>query len=284
MRRLLTCIILVSGVGVVFHSCLQRKPKDDKTIVVSPPLQIDKKDTALLPKTEYMTLAILYHQQSGEVRAMCYQAFQLAKLMLTDDLENKKIYRKRAVVLDIDETVLDNSPYEAQCVLDGALYPVKWVEWCQTAFAQPIPGALDFLDYTAGLGVDIFYVTNRKAGLLEPTIENLKKAGFPEVDKNHILMRTGESSKENRRSQVLRNYHISLLIGDNLSDFSSLFDNQTNERRNFLTDSLAKEFGRRFIILPNAMYGDWEGAIYGYDYSISEQEKRIARKESLKGF
>ena len=232
----------------------------------------------------HLTMAVLFHQQSAEYRALCYQAFNMAKLMLDKDLENKNVDKKRAVVVDIDETLLDNSPYEAKCILDDVSYPDYWKEWCNLENAEALAGAIDFIDYVVENGVEVFYVTNRKIEFKQATMNNLKKYGFPINDDKHIMMRTTTSSKEFRRRTILENHHISLLIGDNLNDFMETFEKGSNSDRKKSVDKYKYEFGRRLIILPNAMYGEWEGAMFDYDYKISDDKKATKRFENLKSF
>lgn len=202
--------------------------------------------------------------------------------MLDKDLADKSIDKHRAVVLDIDETVLNNSPYQAEMVLSNFNYPVKWDVWCNKVAAEAVPGSLDFLNYAKMNGVSIFYVTNRKDQFRQVTIENLKNLGFPFADEEHVLTRTSDNSKEGRRTQILQKHHISLLFGDNLADFSAMFDHITNNERIIATDQLKGEFGKRFIVLPNSMYGDWESNLY--EKSQSDSIKRQIRIKSLKGF
>jgi 5'-nucleotidase (lipoprotein e(P4) family) len=108
--------------------------------------------------------------------------------------------------------------------------------------------------------------------------------GFTLPDTGHLLLRGDEKTKEPRRKAISQSYHISLLIGDNLTDFSDIFEMKDPYRRIAITDSLQKEFGRRFIILPNAMYGDWENAIYKYRFNLPESEKTLSRYNYLEGF
>jgi 5'-nucleotidase (lipoprotein e(P4) family) len=231
-----------------------------------------------------MTLAVLYQQKSGEWRALSYQAFTLARLVLEKDLADKNINQHRCVVVDIDETVLDNSPYQAECILTQTAYNTQtWNDWCNRRKALPLPGAAEFFHYVKANGVDVYYVTNRKEEVREATLDNLKKAEFPFADDAHLLMPSGESSKEARRLQIMQRNHISLLMGDNLNDFAQVFENKTPAERMQLVDKMYKEFGRKFIVLPNAMYGDWEGAIYNYDWSSNDTVKATQRMQALEG-
>ncbi|MBL7904253.1 MAG: 5'-nucleotidase, lipoprotein e(P4) family [Bacteroidales bacterium] len=235
-------------------------------------------------RNEYMVLATLYQQTAGEYRALCYQAYNIGRLMLDKDLADKTIDKHRVIVLDVDETVLDNSPFQAKCILEGTSYPVNWDEWCNLAMAGAVPGALDFLAYAKANGLSIYYVTNRKNHLKEVTIANLKQLGFPDADTDHVIMRTDENSKEPRRLGISERNHISLLFGDNLNDFSDIFEKNDNSLRNKAVDSVKKAFGQRFIVLPNAMYGDWESAIYQDRSKESDSVKFQLRRGALRSF
>ena len=233
---------------------------------------------------EHLVMATLWYQRSAEARALYYQAFNLARLRLNEDLANGNIQKPRAVIVDVDETVLNNSPYEARLILQGGSFPQYWKEWVEAARAQALPGAVEFLTYADSLGVAVFYVTNRRESTLEATMKNLKRMGFPQVQRDHMYLRTTTSSKEPRRQAIAQKYHIALLMGDNLNDFSAVFEKQPTERRNVLVDSLRAEFGKRFIVLPNPMYGEWEGAIYNYNWGLDSREKNRLRKKALMAF
>ena len=228
--------------------------------------------------------AVLYHQISAEYRALCYQAFNLGRVMLDNDLADTNIAKPRAIIVDIDETLLDNNPYEARCIIDQITYPELWKEWVELAKAKPIPGAVDFLNYVNDRGVAIMYVTNRKEKFRDATLKNLENAGFPQVEESHLFMRTDKISKEERRLKILQNYHISLLAGDNIRDFTNIFDGKSISERLLLADSLKLEFGRRFLVLPNPIYGSWESALFENYENPSEREKSKIRLEHLESF
>lgn len=232
---------------------------------------------------DYTQLATLYFQQAAECRALYYQGYQLAQLRLDEALKQPP-KDKIAVVVDIDETLLDNSPYQAWCILNGKSYPEGWTEWTLRAEAKALPGAVEFLNYAVSQGVEVFYITNRKSNEREATIKNLQKEGFPLADSLHILTRIDDSNKENRRQAVAKSHNIVLWIGDNLNDFADFWEKQSPQTRQALTDSLRTEFGRRFIVLPNPMYGDWENALYSYNFKLSARQKDSIRKTYLKAF
>lgn len=233
---------------------------------------------------EHLLLATLFQQKAAEKRALSYQAFNMAKMMLDIEMENSDLTKKLAVVVDIDETVLDNSPFEARCIIENSDYPKYWNEWCELAKAKPLAGSVEFLNYAKSKDVEVFYITNRRIKLFDVTLKNLKEKGFPFADKEHLLIRTDKSDKEPRRNIVRENYEIIILIGDNLGDFMSIFDNISIEKRFALTDSLKNEFGGKFIVLPNPMYGIWVNELFDNNFNFSKEEKIELFKEKLIDF
>jgi len=233
---------------------------------------------------EYTILAVLYQQTAAEVRALQYQTFNMAKPVLDEKLKSYKGKKKPAVVVDIDETVLDNCQYQAQCILGNFLYPIRWDEWCLLGSAPAIPGAAEFLNYAHSKNVAVFYVSNRKAHLKEATVKNLLNEGFPNVKDPFMMLRSAESSKINRRVQIEKDYEILMLFGDNMNDFSGDWEHKNIEDRFNTTDQKKNMFGNTYFVLPNSTYGDWEGAIYHYDFSHENAVKYRLRKEALKGF
>lgn len=238
---------------------------------------------------EYQEGAILWTQASGEARALSFQAFALARMVLDRDLRlNRRNRTRRAVVVDVDETVLDNSPFEATLLKNSQNYdPRLWAEWVDRAAAAPLPGAVEFLRYAASKGVRVFYVTNRRMAEKTATVDNLKKFGFPDVTDETLMVRTdpSSSSKEPRRRAISARHRIVLLVGDNLNDFAEVFDtSRTVADRLAAVERNKDQFGTRFIILPNVMYGDWESAVYGYDSKLTEEEKSAKRKGQLKTY
>lgn len=224
-------------------------------------------------------LALNWYQTSAEVRALYYQAFNMARLALD---KNTQGVDKPAVVVDIDETILDNSPYQARLIGKNEGYNTKsWNAWCTEADAKAVPGALSFLKYADKKGVTIFYLSNRSEDVREATIKNLKKLGFPQVRDEQVLLKTETSNKDARRARVKENYKIVLLAGDNLNDFNNLTADKSIEERIAATDRMKDKFGTQFIVLPNPTYGEWEGAIYNYKWGKSPAEKNEARRESL---
>ncbi|MDO9511845.1 MAG: 5'-nucleotidase, lipoprotein e(P4) family [Bacteroidales bacterium] len=235
-------------------------------------------------KNQELLMATLYFQRAAENRALYYQAFNIARERIITATTSWNGTKKLAVVVDIDETVLDNSPWEAKSILEGFSYPDKWQEWTNMGVADPTAGAVDFLNFATSKGVEVFYITNRKTDEKEGTLKNLIEKGFPCADEAHLLLRVAESNKEARRQTVSQHYEIILLMGDNLNDLSDVFEKANPENRDQLTDSLKSEFGRRFIVLPNPMYGDWESALLKYQYNFTAAQKDSIRKAALRPF
>jgi 5'-nucleotidase (lipoprotein e(P4) family) len=274
MKNSLKIMIALSFAVVIMLTYSFTKSNTEKQLV--------NKDISL---NEYMVMGVLYEQKAAEFNALCYQAYNIAKLMLDNKLKDKTIKKKKCVIVDIDETVLDNSPFEAKCILEGTSYPKYWKEWVDLGNAKPMPGAVKFLSYALSKGVETFYVTNRTLDGRDITLKNLKAFGFPNVDSLHLITKNDKvSSKEIRRKKIAEKYEIMLLIGDNLADFAAVYDNQTVDKRFAATDSLKNEFGKNFIVIPNPMYGDWENAIYNYNFKLSAQEKDSIRKKNLVSF
>src|SRR6266513_3311579 len=233
----------------------------------------------------YIEAATLYQQASGEARALEYQTYMLARMLLDRDLRNHRIRARRAIIVDVDETILDNSRYQGMLIKKGVNYPEGWTDWCNRAEATPIPGEVEFLRYAHSRGVRVFYVTNRKIAEKDGTARNLKNLGFPEVNEETLKVRTDDKSdsKQPRRDWVGSHYHVVLLMGDNLNDFSEVFEkSKTVASRIAAADNNKYQFGTHFIVLPNSMYGDWENSIYDYNFKLTSEEKQAKRRALLK--
>lgn len=255
--------LLLLGIALGFTAC---QPKQEA------PKQTDN---------EKLLFATLYVQQAAEYKALCTQAYNIGKWRLDQILADKDFTKKPAIVVDIDETVLDNSPFEAKSIEENTSYPKYWNEWCSLARAESIAGAQEFLNYAAEKGVETFYISNRKVNLYDATLANLLDNGFPFADSTHLMLRTTTSNKEPRREVVKENYDIVLMFGDNLGDFSHLFDDKATADRHKLVKEMQAEFGKKFIVLPNPTYGAWDAAMF---YGIETNNKDSVYHARLKSF
>jgi len=230
------------------------------------------------------TFATAYQQRAAEYKALCYQAFNIAHERV-DEFNRERSSKPKAIMTDIDETVLNNSPYQAHQLLMGKDYdPVSWKEWTAKGEADTLPGAVHFLQYAAASGIEIFYVTNRAEDEREGTLSNLKKFNFPNADNEHLLLMKNTSSKEPRKNSIAETHTIVMLMGDNMNDFSFLFEKKSSDERDKVADSFASEFGNRFIVMPNPVYGDWESSLYHYNYGLSAAQKDSVIKASLNSY
>ncbi|MEW4236971.1 5'-nucleotidase, lipoprotein e(P4) family [Bacillus thuringiensis] len=233
--------------------------------------------------TDQQLMANLWYQTAGEAKALYYQGYNIGRLKLDKALA-KGTSKKPAIILDLDETVLDNSPYQAMSVKTGKGYPYKWDDWINKAEAAALPGAMGFLQYADSRGVDIYYISNRKTNQLDATIKNLERVGAPQVTQEHILLQDSkENSKEKRRAFISQSNDIILFFGDNLSDFTG-FNEKSVKDRNQKVEESKEQFGEKFIVFPNPMYGDWEGALYNYDFEKNHAEKEKIRRNNLISF
>lgn len=241
----------------------------------------DKGTKSHPPTQEYLTGATLWVQHSGEYRALCLQAYALASMRLIERIQSG--VKNPAVILDLDETVLNNIPYTGWQIENDLPYSSEsWARWTDLAGAEEIPGSGDFLRLADRLGVTIFYISNRDTSALEPTIENMKTFHMPQLSEDHFMLTTGSSGKEGRRAVVdSLGFEVVLLIGDNLGDFHEQWDKKSNPERNAAVAAEKARFGKEYIVLPNPVYGTWEGALYQFDRSISDEQRSTIRKEAL---
>jgi 5'-nucleotidase (lipoprotein e(P4) family) len=260
MKRFFQAPVLVCFLTLFLNSCSSIAPRENSN--------------------EYMTLANMWVQNSAEYRALCLQAYNLATQQLTRQIAVKS-NKRPAIVLDIDETVLDNSPYQAMLTLTHRPFESEsWDEWINLRRARAVPGVVEFLKEAHRQGFELFFISNRTIGHLEPTFQNMIDLGIP-VKRENMFLRTNRMGKDDRRAVVEKDYRVALLIGDVMTDFSDLFEDKTTNERHILTDRFAREFGQRYIVLPNPMYGEWERAIYGHDFDLSESEKKRRRERAL---
>lgn len=243
--------------------------------------------------------ATLWMQTAAEYSASARQAYRAAARALPElradpshtalaggppgaDSES----RPPAVILDVDETVLDNSPFQAHLVHENRAFgPEIWASWVREARARPVPGALGFVRTAREMGVDVFYVTNRDHELEGATRRNLREAGFPLDAPGDAVLTEGEregwgSDKRDRRAEVARTHRVLMLVGDDLHDFVAGTDTTPTARR-ALARRHGEKWGRSWIMLPNPAYGSWERAASGPGGSSSPADQQARKREAL---
>ena len=238
-----------------------------------------------------MLNATLWQQTSAEYIGVSRQAYRFARTNLdqaladtswTAALEQTGDYAglPPAVMLDIDETVLDNGPYEARIIKKlGSYSPSSFAAWCQHENAPLVPGARAFLDYAVAQNVAVFYYSARREKLRECTSRNMRELGLPLQEDSRLLLHN-DTSKSTYREMVARHYRILLLVGDNLEDFVEGSKSDPASRRE-LALSHADRWGRQWIVLPNAIYGHWEASMYNFDYRLPRDEQLQLKMQHL---
>lgn len=237
--------------------------------------------------------AVLWMQRAAEYRSLCLQAYSAARQSLdaalkdtgwTAALEQTGDFGALppAVVLDIDETVLDNSPYEAGLIgRRGGYDPESWNRWCLSEQATAVPGALEFCSNVRKRGVAVIYVSNREEQLREATVRNLRRIGFPVEDPGGLLLRQDTGDKTARRQTVAASNRILLLIGDNEADFAAAFYKADEAKRLDLVQHYKDYWGTRWIVIPNPAYGDWLDSLFGYERDLSIRNKTEIKFRNL---
>lgn len=229
---------------------------------------------------DYLIQSALWYQQSAEMEALYYQAYNWAGKIIKERYD-KDLNKPPAVVLDIDETVLDNSPSTGFQIHEDLPYSEdNWTVWCNLEQAEALPGSLAFTRLADSLNVEVFYISNRRQDLMNVTLQNLQKLGFPNADTLHVLLKKQTSSKDLRRELVREKYNIILLIGDNLGDFDGIFEDRTDGHAKRMVSEESKLFGTEYIILPNPIYGSWDKPFRKGEGSPAEIRKQAIRSFS----
>ena len=246
--------------------------------------------------------AVLWMQDSAEYGAVCETIYRAATAQLDAALADKTrdalVPEERgnaaeglppAVVMDVDETVLDNSPYQARLIANGKEYDdVSWDAWVAEKKAQPLPGVVAFAQAAAAKGITVLYLSNRDEHLQAATIANLKAAGLPVKDDSAFLglgtfvkdCEQNGSEKNCRRKLAGQKYRVLMQFGDQLGDFAEIVAN-TPKDRDALYEEYADWFGERWFMLPNPTYGSWEPAVFNNAWDQPAEARRQGKLDSL---
>jgi acid phosphatase len=246
--------------------------------------------------------AVAWVQTSVEYRAITTQTFRAAAdhldaalkeknwdALVPDERGNAAAGLKPAVVMDVDETVLDNSPYQARLIRDGKEYDeISWDQWVAEKKAKPLPGVVDFARAAAEKGVTILYISNRAVHLKEATLANLREAGLPVADDSVFLglgtvlegCEQNGSEKNCRRRLAGQQYRVLMQFGDQIGDFVQVEAN-TRDGRQALFDEYDDWFGERWWMLPNPTYGSWEPALFNNAWDQPAAARSQAKRDAL---
>lgn len=249
-------------------------------------------DSDFSNNTLYSTLWI---QTAAEYEALTYQAYNTSERLLpvaledsswSASLEQGEMYTDLppAIILDVDETVLDNSYYEARGILDNTGFdPETWNSWVREMKAEAIKGAAELTSQADGMGISVFYITNRSADVQAATEQNLREEGFP-VSEGAVMSNGGQpnwtSAKTERRQLVADDYRVLMLFGDDLNDFVPARGISIEERKQLVEEHRDK-WGFKWFVFPNPNYGSWERALYTGDEQTDEESQQ-SRLDRLK--
>jgi 5'-nucleotidase (lipoprotein e(P4) family) len=257
--------------------------------------------------------SVLWMQKALEYRYSAEQAYAVATAKLqsarnagTASVEQEKLGKFAklpvAIIMDLDETALDNSAYQGWQLKQGKPFDQdSWLQWASLKQAKAIPGSVAFAKAAARLGFKIFYVTNREcpAGsdpsspcpIKKATMENMASLGFPSAtDPSAFLLKNEKpewtSDKTTRRSFIAKTHRIVMLLGDDLNDFLPQAEAEMlrKDTTSPAANTYAKKFSERWFVLSNPIYGSWERtlAIPPCTGSASEcYQQRIAGKYGL---
>jgi acid phosphatase len=242
--------------------------------------------------------AVLWVQTAVEYRAVAIGAYEHARALLDAALndpsrsaaieqQGQPLPVPTAVVLDVDETVLDNSPYQGQQTFEraGRFDPALWSRWVKLAGAEAVPGALDFLNYARSRGVRVFFVTNRDGATeQEATVENLRRLGF-DISVDEVMCPDEQGwtrDKTARRAHIAKDYRIVLLVGDDFGDFVSV-SGATLERRRALLAQHESFLRDRWVVIPNPTYGSWDNTLSAGLTDRSDEALLRAKWSAMRG-
>lgn len=288
-RKIFVSLLAIAALSTTlcFSGCGQQGAQTDKKTSAAEQTATEQASVTDNFRKESYVNGIIY-QLSAEVKGLQMQAYDLAKIRLDEKLANKDQYTKPlAIVSDIDATLMDDATYMADIVLrEGEWDNGPWDYYYDAVAStgcKALPGAVDFCNYAASKGVEMFYITNRDNDKLDLTVQQLKRAGFPNADEAHVqVMNTeGSSNKTERRANVTKDHEVLLYLGDNIGDFTADFEREMGpiKRAEMATDDKYKDlWGDKWIVLPNATYGDYVGAVWYNDKSADS----AARCEKIK--
>ena len=195
---------------------------------------------------------IRWIRQSTEHRTLCEQLFRQATVAIIRKVKTEKNSDNLAVVVDLDETVLDNSLYQVERWKAGLSFTQdSWSEWVNREEAGLVPGGKGIFEAVRKKGVRVVFLSNRMNHNLEPTRENLRLLGVLDPDDLFLLRLDKNDLKEVRRKEVtdgtgrmkkIGPLNVIGYVGDQMGDFPS---------------GQKKEFGKTNFLLPNPMYGKW---------------------------
>jgi len=253
------------------------------------------------PPASDLLLATLWTQRAVEYKANALTVFALARVRLDEALADKGwtaapaeqtgdfASLPPAVVIDVDETLLDNSKYQVWMMRANQSFSTRsWNQFCAAQVSTAIPGAVEFTKYADSKGVKVFYVTNRGVETEKDTRENMQKLGFPMGGNVDTFLMQGEKpdwtgAKGTRRAVIAKDYRVLLNIGDNFGDFDDRYRTSEADRMKAF-EAGQPYWGRQWLMLANPTYGSFDTAPFGHDFKKSRDEQRKAKWDVLEAW
>lgn len=232
--------------------------------------------------------AVAWKQTSAEYRALCYQAFALARIRLDQLLDDRNSRsRPLAVISDMDDTMMHAASYWGHLVAQNKDFfdDAIWDRWLPKNLVTAAPGAHEFFSYCETRGVEVFYVTSRDQGdrTFEYALQQLKFLEMPFADEEHLHVFRESSDKTPARNEISSKFDIALMLGDNLNDFKRDYYVKDVDQRLALMERDRADWGSRFILLPNPTDGHWVRAIFGDSEPLpTEANRRILKNAAMR--
>ncbi len=220
---------------------------------------------------------IYWIQTSNEYQNVTKSLYYLAQIQLDEILKNKEksafLEQKDnfknlppAVIMDIDDTILNTTNFAVYMNLNpNKGYSTKdWNKYVKQEISFAILGSVEFINYALSKGVTVFFVSNRTHDGFNATLNNLKKVGInvPNMKDRIMLVRgkkNWDSNKYNRYKEIAKKYYISMIIGDNMTDFLAPFaEDITYKEYKKLNKIYASYIGKYWIQIPATTYGSWQ--------------------------
>ena len=295
-------VVAIALLGLIVAGCANTAPRKIDTSADAAPAPAAPVDTGPVANDNLNAVAwtqtaierdLIYRQAWRDAQDQLARARADRRWEALPEGTRKTAYKGRntAVIVDVDETVLDNSPYQARLVKQGTSFDeFTWAEWCREERAAAIPGALEFARHADKLGVTVFYLSNRASDLREPTLANLRKLGFPVPSDKEVFLGLGSfvegceqdgSEKGCRRQLIARDHRVLMQVGDQLGDFVDIAANTPAGRQAAVAPYL-DWIGTRWFVLPNPTYGSWEPALFNNSWSQPAEKRRQAKLDALR--
>lgn len=213
-------------------------------------------------KTDTVYGALRWTRASAEHRVLYLQVYRAADSALATRSAGHAA-GTWGVILDADETILDNSLYELERLRAGLPYTnASWNAWVLRGAAPALPGTVAFTQRVRALGGRVVIVTNRDDSVCDATRENLRRDQVP-FDQV-ICKAAGSPDDKNPRFRAVQRgvapstlppVDVVMWVGDNIQDFPG---GSQVLRSPSAADSLLSNFGASWFLLPNALYGSWQ--------------------------